>query len=180
MRRIWIALACACVAAQPAHGELQQGQIYFDCDATPGHFSRMEVVQAPDQQELSGVLQAEMLYGGVDWAPTAQVRIADIDSGNWTGVRLLANVQKKRVVTKEASLSLSIANKDQGRPVSDHLLGSVELGNRVAFKIVVRDDEIAFDIAGVQHSVKMKLGARRKVELGCSTGDFKFIDVLAQ
>lgn len=180
MRRIWIALACAGVAAQPAHGELQQGQITFRCNAAPGHFSMMEVVQAPDQQELSGFLQAETMYGNAKWAPSAQVRIADIDSGSWVGVRLLTTVQKKRVITKDASMRLSFASKDQDRPSSDHIVGPVELGKRLAFKIVVRDEDIVLEIAGIQHSMKLKLGARRKIELICSTGNFSFIDVLAQ
>jgi hypothetical protein len=99
-----LALAATDASAEP-------GQIFFDCDATPGHFSRMEVMLPPQKERLTGSLKAEMLYREGEWMPAAQLRLSEADGENWIGIKLVADVPARKVVRDGATADVVIMRK---------------------------------------------------------------------
>jgi hypothetical protein len=179
MKPLRIACALAMLALAATDASAEPGQIFFDCDATPGHFSRMEVMLPPQKERLTGSLKAEMLYREGEWMPAAQLRLSEADGENWIGIKLVADVPARKVVRDGATADVVIMRKAGARPVVETKVGTVMLGQSVPFEISAREGRFFIDVAGSSRAVDTSLREARKIELGCTTGDFKFIDILA-
>ncbi|MBO9580368.1 MAG: hypothetical protein J7498_05705 [Sphingobium sp.] len=158
----------------------EAGQIYFDCDATPGHFSRMEVMLRPEQWSIVGSLKADMLYREGEWSPSAQLRLSEAEGRRWIGIGLTASVPTKKIVREGASVTIAIIRKAGDGTPSQETLGSLPLGQALPFEIALDGEHLTIKLAGTTRVMDVKLNGARKIELGCSTGDFKFIDILAR
>lgn len=172
----WAMLVPIVLGFESVGAMAQPGQMQFDCDAPPGHYSKMDVLQAPGQRTVSGTLQADMLYRERKWEPTAQARLAAADGSSWAGVKLHASAPAQRVVRDGGSVDVLIAYRPGKSPIVEERIGSIPLGQSIAYTIVMDDEHVRVRVGETERAVKLELSDTRKMELGCSTGDFKFAD----
>jgi hypothetical protein len=145
---------------------------YFDCDVPPGRFSRWNQTIVSNDTGLSGTLQ--MIEGRKDpkWRPSASVYLIDSDTKQSAGLKM--------ILFNEDPDDVYLVILDSGGKTEHDILASVPwAGKAVAFSVrLTGPGELTVTADGRSDTVHLPGFRPRKLELVCSTGQFKFAEVV--
>ncbi len=145
---------------------------YFDCDVPPGRFSHWDQTVASNGTEVSGTLQ--LIEGRKDpkWLPSASVYVIGSDNRQSVGLKMLLFNDDPDIV--------NVVVLDSGSKNEHGILASIPwMGKTVAFHVsTTGSGEFTVTADGRSEVVRAPGFLPRKIELVCSTGQFKFADVV--
>jgi hypothetical protein len=145
---------------------------YLDCDVPPGRFSHLDQTVASTDTGISGTLQ--LIEGRKDpkWLPSASVYFIGSDKGQSVGLKML--------LFNDDPDNVNVLVLDSGSKNEHGILASIPwMGKAIAFSVsTTGSGEYTVTVDGKSEAVHVPGFLPRKVELVCSTGQFKFADVV--
>jgi hypothetical protein len=170
MPKVVVTLGCFLIGiagyASPPSRTAAPAINYFDCDVPLGRFSRWNQTIVSNDTGLSGTLQ--MIEGRKDpkWRPSASVYLIDPETGQSAGLKMI--------------LFVYLVILDSGGKVKHDILASVPwAGKAVAFSVRLNGPgDLTVTADGKSDTVHLPGFRPRKLELVCSTGQFKFAEVV--
>jgi hypothetical protein len=172
-RTLWFlcllgAVGCAKPPPQPAAPTTN----YFDCDVPPGRFSQWNQTISSNDTGLSGTLQ--MIEGRKDpkWLPSASVYLIGQDNVQSVGLKM--------ILFNEEPNNVDLVILDSGGKDKHDKLASIPwAGKAVGFSVLLTDaGALTVTADGRSETVNLPGFRPQKVALVCSTGQFKFADVV--
>jgi len=147
---------------------------YFDCDVPPGNSSEWNRTITGSEVRVSGNLQLVEPRRDPTWAPVANVSISGVDHSPRVGLGAGIDWHIPDVVTV-APVTLS------GPEMSQVLLSKAWDGLSIPFAVSVkRSGEFSVSAAAQSRALHIQGFDMRKVRLSCSTGHFRFTDVVVE
>jgi hypothetical protein len=145
---------------------------YFDCDVPPGRFSHWDQTVSSTGMGISGTLQ--LIEGRKDpkWLPSASVYLMGSDNRQSVGLKML--------LFNDDPDNVNVVVLDSGSKNEHGILASIPwMGKAVAFSVsTTGSGEYAITVDGKSEAVHAPGFLPQKIELVCSTGQFKFADVV--
>lgn len=145
---------------------------FFDCDVPTGRFSHWNQTLVSNDAGVSGTLQ--MMEGRKDskWLPSASVYLIGLDNAQWVGLKM--------ILFNDDPDNVGLVVLDSGAKNEHGILASIPwAGKAVAFSVrLTSSGEVTVTANGKSDTVHVPGFRPRKMELVCSTGQFKFADVV--
>ena len=171
-RRLAGALICslgaplAASAAEPVHE--------FDCDTPPGHYSYWTQSLSSGAVEVSGAVTVNELRKHKKWVPVASVMFRGADGKSNAGVSLSALLKVNDMYF--VRMKTPAGDTDMG-------LGGVipRTKDPIPFKVTFdATGKLTVSIAGAEATAELGTFRPQILSLSCSTGDFRFTNVVVQ
>jgi hypothetical protein len=161
-------VGCAIPLPRPAASATN----YFDCDVPPGRFSQWNQTILSNDTGISGTLQ--LIEGRKDpkWLPSASVYLIGSDNAQSAGFKM--------ILFNEDPDNVDLVILDPSGKDKHDILASIPwAGKVVAFSVRLTDSgELTVTADGRSDTVHLTGFRPHKVDLVCSTGQFKFADVV--
>jgi hypothetical protein len=170
---VWVACLIGIAGhASPPSRTVAPAINYFDCDVPPGRFSRWNQTIVPKGTGLSGTLQMMEVRKDPKWRPSASVYLIDSETGQSAGLKM--------ILFNEDPDNVYLVILDSGAKTKHDILASVPwAGKAVAFSVRLNSPgELTVTADGKSDTVHLPGFQPRKLELVCSTGQFKFAEVV--
>lgn len=144
--------------------------IDFDCDVPADHFSSVSQ-DASGPVVIKGTVLAVQMRSG-NYRPLAGVRVTSADDMNIVGFRLIDSSSR----AKHLDVKL---NMMQGRDLKEVTEGQVSAEVALPFTFSFSESgQVTLSIGGSIFQASFMPFANAKVMVFCSTGQFKFTDIL--
>ena len=162
----------AIVVALPVSAQPAQGAYYFDCDAPATRFSLWKgPVNSESAVRVTGLIEMVEARPGKGWFPVASVVLGDPDAASAVGLQVLIDPRSPKFL-QLASLAAGRVDVFGKIPKSSSPIPftlSLESPNKLTIAASDSRSSVAVDDAAVS-----------VLSLACSSGEFKFVDVLVQ
>ncbi len=164
--RSLFAISAAILAASTAPAA-QAAPMTYGCDTAAGRFSAIEVEVPSAGFVVSGTITPNEFRKDPRWGPTVYVRVDSADDQNGAQVRYSGDPKSKDGIITLSGMAAGAERK------GDPQLAMI--GKPFDFTIqVVSASEVLVMAGGQRTKLPAALGAKAKLTIGCSTGDFVF------
>lgn len=162
-------LTLLCAAGATAHAD--ERTFKFDCDTPGGHYSSWTATTQASALVITGTLQVNEMRFEKRWSAVANVFIRGGADGKTTYGFRAYDADK---LQKNLHLELL---KPGGH--EDFGSDSMKPGKKaVPFRLeLTASGSLSVDVGGAKRSTELGAFIPKKVDLGCSTGDFTFADI---
>lgn len=164
---------CLAIAVIPAPAiALEPAALTFDCDVPIDHYSSVSKDASGGSYLISGTISLAQLRTGQSNLPTAGARIASPDDDRAAGVQFI--VQDRKSKSFDVVLYTRIGTDNVRKQV-----GKIDSQNPVAFRLAVSSTgSVTLHFGGQAAVADLSPMPASKMAAFCSTGQFKFSDLL--
>lgn len=162
--------AVAFILVTPLSAPAFSAPITYGCDTPADHFSAIEQKVGLKSFVIKGSIQPKEFRKG-KYQPLAQIFLQSVDSKQRWAMQVMALEAK----AKEAYVVLDMT--EDGKDLEPLPIGTVKLGEKLAFDVRVADGKLSFRIGDMVGQPELSLGEQADLNIICSTGDFVFSDL---
>lgn len=165
-----VALLCGLLAATSA-ARADERTYAFECDAPGGHYSRFSLTTQAPALVITGTLRLNEMVEDKKWSTVAQVVIRGGQDGKSVYGFHAYDADRQR-----KSLHLELFKPGGHEDFGDDAIW--KRGKAVKFRLELSaTGALRANVGGAEKATELGSFAPKKIELGCSTGDFSFSDV---
>ena len=138
----------------------------YDCDTAAGSYSMIDLVQPGPGYRIRGTVTGVQFRKDDRWLPTATIALVSADKSNFVSVQLMRQARDSKMELAANGLLRGERRSAEG--------GRVGLGEAVPFEITSGGGRTVVQFGDKRTIFDFDLGADSRVQVSCSTGQFRF------